>query len=178
MRVLTVTLASLLLAVAPATAADDPLLSGYSGPGGGDQSLLGSGLVPPGKGGGSLKAPAPTVSAAVQGVSGVPATQPDYPALKPSPPAPGGVRGARGPGRRAGSSPTKRKASSPTPAPAASTPSEPPTAASAPPARDRASAGASLFTFANVLGVVLGLVVLGATALGTARLSAAAPRSA
>ena len=42
-------------AVSPALAADDPLLSGYSGPGGGEQVVIGSSVVPPKNGNGSIR---------------------------------------------------------------------------------------------------------------------------
>lgn len=42
-------------AVAPAVAADDPLLSGYSGPGGGEQVVIGSSVIPPKNGNGSIR---------------------------------------------------------------------------------------------------------------------------
>ncbi len=45
-------------------AADDTLLSGYAGPGGGEQSLLGAELLgPPAKSGGTLRAPASSPAA-------------------------------------------------------------------------------------------------------------------
>jgi hypothetical protein len=52
-------------AAAPALAADDPLLSGYSGPGGGEQVVIGSSVLPPKNGNGGIRsgaapAPAPT----------------------------------------------------------------------------------------------------------------------
>ncbi len=46
MRVFLVMLSALLLTAAPA-AASDPLLSGYAGPGGGDQQVLGTDVITP-----------------------------------------------------------------------------------------------------------------------------------
>ncbi len=178
MRVLTATLLSLLVLASPAAAAGDPLLSGYSGPGGGDQAILGSGSVSSGKGGGSLKAPAAPVPAPVNGAAGAPATRSGYPALTPSAQTPGDVQGARRPTARSGPERTEGKSPSATPVPVVSAPSEPQAASggsSLQSRADRPSADASPLTFANVLWVVLGLVVLGATALATARLSGAEP---
>lgn len=59
--------AVLLCAVVPAYA-EDPLLSGYSGPGGGEQVVIGSSVLPPKNGNGSIRsgstgASAPSASA-------------------------------------------------------------------------------------------------------------------
>jgi hypothetical protein len=53
-------------AVSPALAADDPLLSGYSGPGGGEQVVIGSSVLPPKNGNGSIRSNAPAVAAPTQ----------------------------------------------------------------------------------------------------------------
>lgn len=58
---------------APAVAKDDPLLSGYGGPGGGDQVILGSTLLPGGKSGGSLRAASKTPQRGATSGSAAPA---------------------------------------------------------------------------------------------------------
>jgi hypothetical protein len=84
-RLLAATLLSVLALAAPA-AADDPLLSGYSGPGGGEQTVLGSELIGPAKSkGGSLRA-SPRQTAAPATADGAPtATTPVAPPLSPTP---------------------------------------------------------------------------------------------
>lgn len=79
-RALPSLLAAALMVAAPTAAhAADPLLSGYSGPGGGDQALLGSQLLPAGgtKAKPSLRAAAPAAAepaAAVPAAAGTPST--------------------------------------------------------------------------------------------------------
>ncbi len=60
---------SLGAAAAPSALAGDPLLSGYAGPGGGEQVVLGSEFIPPANGDGSLRAP----SASSRGRAAAPA---------------------------------------------------------------------------------------------------------
>lgn len=58
-------------AIGPAAAhAGDPLLSGYAGPGGGEQVVLGSKLIPAAKGNGSLRASRTTSSGSTSTPSG------------------------------------------------------------------------------------------------------------
>jgi hypothetical protein len=83
-------------AVAPGYAAD-PLVSGYSGPGGGEQVVIGSSVLPPKHGNGSIRSSAGTQSAAPQ-----PATQ-----------GTGGSQGSSGDSGAGKSAPAQQQPSSP-----------------------------------------------------------------
>jgi len=116
-RSITLVAASLLVAlpaVAPALATANPLLSGYGGPGTGNQAILGSALLngPPSSGGGGGGS-SPAGGSATNGAS--PATS--------APPAVGAATGASQPSaqsrRRAGEGRASRAARAPAHPPAA-----------------------------------------------------------
>ncbi len=157
-RILALVIASFALA-APASAAD-PLLSGYSGPGGGEQALLGSELLPApapgGREGGSLQAP---VRAAVPEVGKAPiAVIAAAAPLTKLPPQPRGAgrstqpRGSQQPGRRGGKQAARSN----------------PVAAVTYPAT---SSDAEILSPSTVLGLLLAGAALLGIALGTARLA-------
>jgi len=170
-RILTTVIASFALA-APASAAD-PLLSGYAGPGGGEQTLLGAEepRAPSGAEGGSPLAPSraavPEVGsplapsrAAVPEVGKAPAVIVDAAPLTPQPSKK----------RRERSEPDHRRSSDTAPAAAS--------LATVSAVRYPAtSADAWAFSLTDiVIGLVLALLVLVAVVLGTARLGAS-PRA-
>jgi hypothetical protein len=68
LRIAPVVLGMLALGVPASASASNPLLSGYGGPGGGEQVILGSKLLPPGggSGGGSGTAPVTTGAAGLR----------------------------------------------------------------------------------------------------------------
>ncbi len=168
---LTVVVASLALA-APASAAD-PLLSGYSGPGGGDQAVLGTEVLPGpgGSKGGSLQASArvaiPAVSAA--SVAAVAAAAPLTP--RPVPPRRTERSAVSGPGttrkqpRRLVSeatSPRRQEREATSDQAAFATVAYPPAAA---------DAGTFPLPAEAVVGSLMALVALVGVAVGTARLA-------
>lgn len=174
MRVFWATLLSLFVFATPALA-DNPLLSGYSGPGGLDQSLLGGGLVGGGGGsskggggsGGSLRAPARAVATAAPGAAGTLADVSRVPPLTPKP------------SRTVATPAAKRE--SPAVAPAAKTPaSASGTASAGAPAATatrtatQGSGGGSSFPIsaADLLVLLLGAAALLGLARVTARLGA------
>lgn len=161
-RILTLVMASFALA-APASAAD-PLLSGYSGPGGGDQAVLGAELLPgPGGGeGSSLEAPARAAEpeAGEAGIAAITAAAP----LTPQPAQPrnaGGSPPAGAPGRppergQAGRR-ENRRAAAPVRLAAVTYPAS--------------SSDAELLSLPAFLGLLLALAALLGVALGTTRLA-------
>jgi multisubunit Na+/H+ antiporter MnhC subunit len=167
-RILTTVVASFALA-APASAAD-PLLSGYAGPGGGEQTLLGAEepRAPSGAEGGSPRAPsgaeggsplAPS-RAAVPEVGKAPAVIVDAAPLTPQPSKK----------RRERSEPDHRRSSDTAPAAAS-------LATVSAVRYPAASADAWAFSLTDiVIGLMLALLVLVAVARGTARLGAS-PKS-
>ena len=54
-RVMAICAVAFACLVSPTSAAEDPLLSGYSGPGGGEQVVIGSGVIPPKNGNGGIR---------------------------------------------------------------------------------------------------------------------------
>jgi hypothetical protein len=158
---LTLSIAALLMAPTPALAGDS-LLSGYGGPGGGEQVVLGAKLLPGGggKGGGTgairaSGATPPAVSRAAPLPSGGPASGLQQLAAAPAHPA------HSAPARRAKQSPTTH-AVSPSTKPLTAQPVRTRTIASG-------EAGSPLSGGALLL-VVLGALSLGLTAAGTRRL--------
>jgi hypothetical protein len=170
-----------LIAVSPASAlAGDPLLSGYGGPGGGEQAVLGDKLLPPSKGGGgSLQA-----QPATTGTGAAPTqltTRPAAPATSGTGPASSGgssrsgARGTGGASDRArrdanGSDAAGRKAGS----------SQAPLGAATPeivtyPSSARGSGGLPLSGGDVAIGL-LGALVLALVALGLRRLVSGAER--
>jgi len=152
-RILTIVIASFALA-APASAAD-PLLSGYAGPGGGEQTLLGSEVLPApgGAKGGSPKAPA---SPATLQVGAAPVVIADAAPLAPQP--------ARQ--RRERPRPEPRQASD-------SAPSAAKLATVSAVRYPATSADVGAFSLTDiVVPLVLALLLLLAVAVGTARLGA------
>lgn len=154
-RILALVIASFALA-APASAAD-PLLSGYSGPGGGEQALLGSELLPApapgGREGGSLQAPVravvPEVGKAPIAVIAAAAPLTAQPAQSTQP---RGAAGSQQPGRRGGKQAARSN----------------PVAAVTYPAT---SSDAEILSPSTVLGLLLAGSALLGIALGTARLA-------
>jgi hypothetical protein len=161
-----------LLSAAPAPAlATDPLLSGYGGPGNGEQVVLGSKLLgPPGGGskGGSLRAAAPAATAPAPAVSTPRATA--------APSAPASPKAASNPAaKHRGATTAKHRRAT---APAATTPKARQLPAAAPavvPYPSRASSAGGLPLSAGDLVVLLlaGLALAG-TAFGLRRLGTAA----
>lgn len=156
-RILTTVIASFALA-APASAAD-PLLSGYAGPGGGEQTLLGA-EEPRAPSGAEVGSPLAPSRAAVPEGGKAPAVIVDAAPLTPQPPKK----------RRERSEPAHRRSSDTAPAAAS--------LATVSAVRYPAtSADAWAFSLTDiVIGLVLALLVLVAVALGTARLGAS-PKS-
>lgn len=152
-RILTIVIASFALA-APASAAD-PLLSGYAGPGGGEQTLLDSEVpsAPAGTKGGSPKT---LSSPATLEVGAAPVVVADAAPLTPQPA-------------------TKRR-ERPRPEPRTASDSAPPAAKLATVSAVRypaTSADAGAFSLRDiVVALVLALLLLLAVAVGTARLGA------
>jgi hypothetical protein len=186
-KVLPATFALLLLAVPPARA-EDPLLSGYAGPGGGDQAVLGSQLIGAGgKGGGgggpssgagsaagsrSLQAPppAPAPSGAAASGSGSGSGSGASSGTsngKADRTGRSGAKGSRGSARRPGSASSTPGASARRPAPAIVAPTYPSARAS--------GAGALPFSGEDVLLALLGAGVVAAVAAATLRLTRARP---
>jgi len=166
LRILTIVMACFALA-APASAAD-PLLSGYSGPGGGDQAILGTEVLPApgGPEGGSLqalaRAPVPAVEAApteapTARITAAPPLTP-RPAQRreatgpPQAGAPGRGTERRPSGRREG-----ERAANPTPLAAVTYPAS--------------SANAEALSLSTILGFLFAVAGLLGIALGTARLA-------
>jgi hypothetical protein len=183
-KVLPATFALLLLAV-PAARAEDPLLSGYAGPGGGDQAVLGSQLIGgAGKGGGggpssgagsaagsrSLQAAAPGSAAASGSGSGSGSGAGASSGTsngKADRTGRSGAKGSRGSARRPGSASRTPGASARRPAPAIAAPTYPSARAS--------GAGALPFSGEDVLLALLGAGVVAAVAAATLRLTRARP---
>jgi DNA polymerase-3 subunit gamma/tau len=186
-----VLLAALMFAAAPARAAD-PLLSGYGGPGAGEQVVLGSAIIPPPHGNGSLRAPARSPSAAGRGANPAPASATAPAPAAPAVPAPGAAAPVTTPGRPGASTPaaasssgarrrhTAARPSSSAAAPAAAAsagggaptvgPGRPPAVAAVPAAPGGASSAGSLpLSRAQVLAAlaVLALIVVCAGATAT-----------
>ena len=174
-RVLTPTLLAVLL-LAPSGASADPLLSGYGGPGGGEQVVLGSSLIG-GSGGGSGGSGGSSASGSTDSLRAVPA-----PAAQAQAPAASGSSSGTAPrrsgtGRRSGA---KRSGSATRPKrPATSAPAAThvPTALAtgAPPVRaypSRASAAGGLpLSPTDLLICALALVALSLVGSGLRRLS-------
>lgn len=172
-------------ALAAPALADDPLLSGYSGPGGMDQSLIGGGLIGGGssgsggsgsgarRGSGSLRAPAAPVAQPAPGAEGSLADVSAAPRVRRTPTA---VAGA--PARATRTAPAPAGTPTRSSGAAAGSPSsaEPSAraAAGAPAAVSRAATadGGSAFpvSLQDLLLVLLGGGVLLAVARATARL--------
>jgi hypothetical protein len=183
-KVLPATFALLLLAV-PAARAEDPLLSGYAGPGGGDQAVLGSQLIGgAGKGGGggpssgagsaagsrSLQAAAPGSAAASGSGSGSGAGAGASSGTsngKADRTGRSGAKRSRRSARRPGSASRKPGASARRPAPAMAAPTYPAARAS--------GAGALPFSGEDVLLALLGAGVVAAVAAATLRLTRTRP---
>lgn len=182
MRVLLAAVSVLLVTAAPA-AADNPLLSGYSGPGGGDQAVLGSTLLPAPKPGGSLRMPAktpaitPTPSPASGGGTSTTSTTSTTTTTGAAVAAPSGGSGTPSGGAGAGAGAAHPHAGAHAPAaasqasPAAASPV--PTAEAPPPSVARASqgsGGAFPLSVGDLLGLLAGAGLLVAIARLTARL--------
>lgn len=119
--------------------ASDPLLSGYAGPGGGEQAILGATFVPAEKGNGSLRAPArkrpPGGPSRRAGVAGRPAAPSAPPVPVPAPAPSGSAAGG------AGSGGTDRRSADPAAgAPATGESSAPSSAKTRPAQRDPTAA--------------------------------------
>ncbi len=195
---LVVLLPVLALGGAPAHAAD-PLLSGYAGPGGGEQAVLGATLIPAKHGNGSLRAPSsgsgapvarPTGSSAVATPPASSAPAAGTPAAPPSAGAPassgsGRTTGTTGTGTRTGTSngkPSGTTGAAPTaPGGAGSAPDAAPVPDPAvvvgpaetprPVAATTSSAGSLPLTRGQVLGVLAAVLLLAACAAGTIALT-------
>jgi hypothetical protein len=183
-KVLPATFALLLLAVPPARA-EDPLLSGYAGPGGGDQAVLGSQLIGgAGKGGGggpssgagsaagsrSLQAPPPAPApsgAAASGSGSGSGASSGTSNGKADRTGRSGAKGSHGSARHPGSASRTPGASARRPAPAIAAPTYPSARAS--------GAGALPFSGEDVLLALLGAGVVAAVAAATLRLTRARP---
>lgn len=175
MRVISATVLTFFALAAPALA-DDPLLSGYSGPGGLDQSLLGGGLVGGGggsssggtKGGGSLRASAPAVARPAPGAEGTVADVSTAPRLTRAPSVAAASTATKQP---TGSAPASAGTSS---AATSATPTGPEKASAHTPATQRTSAtdGGSAFPVSatDLLLLLLGAAALLGVARATARL--------
>ena len=175
MRTFVITLLATLGLVAPA-AASDPLLSGYSGPGGGDQAILGTDLVGPPPAGGSLR----SSGAAPSGLAAATVTAP---ALSATPVA----GGASGPKPRAngtsGADAASGGSGTGSPKSSSNAGASPPSTAG-PATRQVAypttSSDEGAFPLAgeDLLLLLLGMAALGAIAVATARTSSAPVRGA
>lgn len=174
-RISTLLVAALLLAPAASAQADDSLLSGYGGPGGGEQVVLGSKLLPPKKGNGSIRKSATTsLESANAPTAGTSAT---LPRLSTTPSGGSGKQAAsRHPGHSNGStgSSTATRLPSVTGGPPTTTlpATNVPTPTYPASARARSGGAGSLLSGGDLLLVVLGAAGLGATIAGTRRLVA------
>jgi hypothetical protein len=185
-KVLPATLALVFLAASPA-GAEDPLLSGYAGPGGGDQAVLGSQLIGGGggKSGGSggsgsgkaattrslQAAPATSASASAPVASGTPSSSSGS-SSSGSGAGKGKARSKRSGAKRSGSSRASGREGGSTaktrPAHAVPTPTYPATRASS-------GAGGLPLSGQDVLLALLGAGVVAAVAAGTVRLTRTRP---
>jgi hypothetical protein len=164
-----VLLSVLVLPGAALAAGDDPLLSGYGGPGSGDQAVLGGGVVGGGGSGGSgssssLRA-APSVAA-----TAAPATAPSA-AATPAAPTTGGSSGKH----TNNAKPHRTHPSTPAPEQHPSTGSgtvtKRPALATTPTRVDRSSAGAFPLSTSDLLLALVVALALAALAVATSRLS-------
>lgn len=172
MRCRVLTLALVLGAAAPAAAQDDPLLSGYGGPGAGDQAILGETFLPAGSPNGSLRA-RPGSGPAAPATGGAPTAGPGRGSLPAGtsgrPPAAAGTRpgGDAGGVPRADGSPAANdvpRGGSPRPSQAPVTPVTPALTATG------GTAGAPVGRDEVVIALLV-LAAVGAIALATNRLA-------
>ena len=185
-NVLPATLALVFLAASPA-GAEDPLLSGYAGPGGGDQAVLGSKLIGGAGGGGTSSGSGGSGRAAVaRSLQAAPAT----PSSGGAPVASGtpssssgstrsGASEGKAPSKRSGSKRSGPKSSSRRPAGSGSGAAHgrPAAAALTPtyPAARASEAGGLPFSGGDVLFTLLGAGVVAAVAVATIRLTRTRP---
>jgi hypothetical protein len=165
-----VLLSVLVLPGAALAAGDDPLLSGYGGPGSGDQAVLGGGVVGGGGSGGSgssgsLRAATPSVPA-----TAAPATAPSA-ATTPTTPTTGTSSGKHtknaAPHRTHPSTPAARQH----PSTESGTATKLPALATTPTRVDRSSAGAFPLSTGDLLLALVVALAVAALAVATSRLS-------
>lgn len=172
-RISTLLAAALLLVPIASARADDSLLSGYGGPGGGEQVVLGSKLLPPKKGNGSIRSSGPVgpASASAPTTTGSSATLPRL-STTPSGSSTQAASGRRG--HRTGSTDSSTQSRLPSVTTGSPTTILPATHVTTPtyPASARARSGGagSLLGGGDLLLVALGAALLGVTVAGTRRL--------